>query len=383
MFLFFLTIYFLTIFLCFCTYALYPLTIWILNLFISFKVKKREIAPIVSIVIPAYNEAKDIERKINNTLVLDYPKEKMEILVGSDGSTDKTAEIVRKFINRNVQLIEFGENRGKTAVQNDLVNRSRGEILIFTDAASFLDKDAIRKLVKNFADQRVGCVAGSMIFANIDSNITTQSQGLYWRYESKIRQLESNLGRLIGVDGPLYAMRRDCYIHLAGNIISDLIMPLLVLKQKKRVVLEPKAFVYEDPTHKSRQELNTRRRITLRGLVSLLAHIEILHPLRYPLLAAQIFFHKILRWFVGPLVIVNIIACLSLSSNKVFIMIMVLYILFGIAAIIGWVLDHFGKPNRLLRVPYYFSLVNLAATLGIIDFFRKKQAIVWKPTRHI
>lgn len=382
MFQFFLFLYFFTFLLCLCSYALYPLFIWTLAKLFPFGVKQAVARPAVSIIIPAYNEAKDIENKIQNTLALDYPREKMEILIGSDGSTDRTAEIVKRSSNNNARLVEFGENRGKTAVQNDLAKLSKGDILVFTDAASFLKQDAITKLVRNFSDRRVGCVAGRMHFIDTNSNITTQSQGFYWRYECKIRELESKLGRLIGVDGPLYAVRRDCYIPLEKNIISDLITPLLVLNRGKKVVLEPEAVVYEDPTLKSRQELITRRRITLRGLASLFAHSELLNPLKSTLLSAQLFFHKILRWFIGPLVMVNGLACTFLSSNQIFATILIFYVLFGMAALGGWVLDHFGMRNRVFAVPYYFTLVNLAATLGIIDFFRRKQAISWTPTRH-
>ena len=382
MFEFFLVLYLSTAFLCFSSYVLYPIFIWISGRLFPFKVYKADISPNISIIIPAHNEAKDIERKIQNTLALDYPREKIEILIGSDGSTDETPALVEKYANQGICFLNYRTNRGKTAVQNDLAELSKGEVLIFTDAASFLKQDALLKIVKNFADERVGCVGGRMLFVDTDSNINKQSQGLYWRYETEIRRLESNLGRLIGVDGPLYAIRRDCYIPVARNIISDLITPLLVLRQKKKVILEPEALVYEDPTHESAQELTTRRRITLRGLVSLFAHPELLNPLKSPLLASQIFFHKILRWFVGPLVLVNGLACIFLSSNQIFATILIFYLLFVLAAAGGWVLNHLGMRNRFFVIPYYFTLVNLAATLGIIDFFRKKQAISWTPTRH-
>lgn len=206
---------------------------------IPFGREKGEILPHISMIIPAYNEARDIGKKIENTLSLDYPKDKMEVLVGCDGSTDETKEIVEKYAEQGVQLIDFNTNQGKTAVQNDLVKISKGEILVFTDAASFLHPNALKALVRNFADERVGCVGGRMEFVNTSSNITTQSQGIYWRYESKMRELESNLGRLIGVDGPLYAIRRDCYVPLRNHIISDLITPLLVIAQGKRSFWSP------------------------------------------------------------------------------------------------------------------------------------------------
>ena len=375
-------IFILTILLCLSTYALYPLAIWFVSKINPLKVCSKDITPHVSIIIPAYNEEKTIKRKIENTLALDYTPDRIEILVGSDGSSDKTASIAASFFDKGVQLVDFKTNRGKTAVQNDLAVRSKGEILIFTDAASFLKPDAIKKIVRKFSDDRIGCVAGQMQFIDTDTNITTESQGLYWRYEFNIRKIESSLGRLIGVDGPLYAVRKENYIPLEHHMISDLMTPLLVLEFGKRVTLEPDAVVTEVPTVHAGQEFNTRRRITLRGIVGLFTHRRLLNPLKNPILAIQIFFHKVLRWFVGPLVIINFISCLTLSEHLFFRLFIILYVFFIIAAFLGWLIDKFGKKITVFTIPYYFSLVNFAATTGILDFIRKKQANTWKPVRH-
>ena len=308
---------------------------------------------------------------------------KLRVLIGLDGSTDRTADIVEKYSDK-VIFHNFLVNRGKTTVQNELVRHSKGEVLVFTDAASFLPKDALKKLVRNFADKRIGCVAGRMIFTDTDSNMTTQSQGLYWKYESKIREMESRLGSLIGVDGPLYAVRKSAYVLLRSNIISDLITPLLVLEQGKNVILEPDALVEEKPTAKGGQEFNTRRRITLRGLVGLFSHPEILSPFHHPSLLLQIVCHKLIRWFVGPLVALHILSCLVLAMQgyRILQVALALYTLFFIAAIAGLVLSHFGRTFKLFTVPYYFCLVNAAATMGIVDFFQKKQAATWETIRN-
>jgi len=377
----FLVVFLFTLFLSFSTYFFYPIIIWILGQLIPFRVNREKITPKVSIIISAYNEEKNIEKKIQNTLALEYPKDRMEILVGSDGSTDETTNLVRKYTDQRVKFVDFKINRGKTAVQNDLVKRSNGKILIFTDAASSLHADALNKIILGFADERVGCVAGRMRFVNTNSNLTTQSQGVYWRYELKLREMESRLGSLIGVDGPLYAVRRSFYIPLREDIISDLITPLLVLAQGKKVVLESDALVDEDPTRETSQEFNTRRRITLRGLTGLSAHFELLNLLRHPLLPFQIFFHKVLRWFVGPLVALNFLACLALSTHSFFKVVIIIYLFFFLAAGIGWGAEYLGMKVRILTVPYYFSLVNLAATMGIVDFFRKRKATTWKTVR--
>jgi cellulose synthase/poly-beta-1,6-N-acetylglucosamine synthase-like glycosyltransferase len=378
----FLIIYLLTFLLCLASYAFYPVIIWIIGKIKPFIVQKAEIFPSISILIPAYNEANSIEKKLKNTFALEYPDDKIEILIGSDGSTDETVTIAAQYSNEKLKIIDFKENRGKTAVQNDLVNSSKGEILAFTDAASFLMEDALRMIVRNFADLRVGCVAGRMRFSDTDANITAESQGIYWKYESRIRELESKIGNLIGVDGPLYAVRRDCYAPLEPHIISDLLTPLLVLEKGKKVVWEPHAVVREDPTQKAGQEFNTRRRITLRGLTGLAAHARLLNPFKYPILAVQIIFHKVLRWFVGPIVVLNILACLVLAGNWLFKTILILYLLFFLSAGLGWYSERTGIKSRMLTVPYYFSLVNLAATMGIFDFLRKKQAVSWKPVRN-
>lgn len=356
--------------------------IWVLGKMFTIKVKKRDIYPDISIIISAYNEEKNIEKKIKNTLALAYPKDKVEILVGSDGSTDDTPNVVSKYADQGVQFVNFKDNRGKTAVQNDLVNQSTGEILIFTDAASFLPGNAIRKIIRNFSDNRIGCVAGRMRFVDTNTNLTTESQGLYWRYEVTIREMESRIGSLIGVDGPLYAVRRDCYVPLGHHVISDLMTPLIVLEQGRKVILEPEALVDEDPTTRTEHEFSTRRRIVLRGLVGISTYMVLLNPIRHPVLSFQIFFHKVLRWFVGPLVILNGLACLALTGHWFFKFFLTMYIVFFVAAALGWITERLGIKVRALTVPYYFSLVNFAATMGILDFFRKKQIVTWKPVRH-
>lgn len=371
----------LTILLCLSTYAIYPLLILTIGKIFPFRVSKKGLTPTVSILIAAYNEEKDIRKKLENTLDLDYPKDKLEIIVGSDGSNDRTVDIVAEYSEKGVRLMDFEQNRGKTAVQNDLVSASKHDILVFTDAASFLRKDSLRNLVQSFFDKRVGAVAGCMKFVSNSSNLTTQSQGLYWKYEMKLREAESAIGRLVGVDGPLYAVRREYYVPLAFHIISDLMTPLLVLKQRKRVVIDKDAIVFEAPTTKSQQELKTRRRITLRGLIGIFSEPKLLSPFHFPLLAMQIFFHKLLRWAVGFLVLLNLLICVILSGNPFYGFFLVIHLFFYLIAAFGWILEQNGKSFTAFKVPYYFCLVNMAATLGLIDFIKRKQAVSWKPVR--
>lgn len=375
-------VFWTTFFLCLSTYCLYPLTILIISKLKPFRPIRKDITPIVSIIITAFNEEKHIESKILNTLSLDYPMDKLEIMIGSDGSTDRTDEIVGRYEAQGIRLLAFPINRGKTAVQNDCVRAANGDILIFMDAASFLQRDALRKLLRNFADPRIGCVAGRLEFINLKENLTAASQGFYWKYEVRIRELESSLGYLVGLDGPLYAIRKEDYVPLAANMISDFLSPLLILANGKKVVLEQEAPVLEDPTSNSIGEFRTRRRIALRAFVALAAHPKLLNILQYPALALQIIFHKVIRWLVGPLVVLNFFACLMLWTNPVFLVLVSMYLIFFMLACLGFLVSRFGRKGwGIMMVPYYFTLVNAAAFLGFFDFLRKRQVISWQPSR--
>lgn len=376
-----LIVYITTLILCFSTYLIYPITIWIFGKIYPLKRVKYNIHPTVSIIISAYNEEKYIEKKIRNILNIEYPKEKIEVLIGSDGSSDKTAKISSLYSDENIKTIEFKENRGKTSVQNDLVKIAKGEILIFTDAASFHQPDAITKIISNFADEKIGCVGGKLNFVNIENNITTQSQGLYWRYESKIRELESLIGNLIGVDGPLYAIRKECYVPLEEDIISDLISPLIVISNGKKAVLESDAVVDESTTQKATHEVNTRRRIVLRGMVGLRRYNNLINPIRNPILAVQIIFHKIIRWLVGPIVLIHFCATLALFDIIFFRIALMAYVGFMLVAIGGWICEKNDVRVKPLRIPYYFCLVNIAAFMGFLDYIMKKKAVTWQTVR--
>ena len=360
-------------------YVFYPFLIDLLSRLFDRKYVSKEIQPPVSIIITAYNEEKHIGRKIDNTLALDYPKERMEIIVGSDGSTDKTCEIARSYESQGVKLLAFPENRGKTMVQNDCARAARFDIIVFMDASSLCEPGSLRNLVAPFADARVGCVAGKVAFVQSRENLTTESQGIYWKYEQVLKRAESRLGSLVGVDGPLYAIRKERYVELRRDIISDLITPLLVIRDGYAVVYEPGAITYEEATIRPGDELSTRRRIVARGLLALLRYPELFNPWKRPMLAFQIVSHKILRWFAGLYFILMLISSVLLSPRF-------FYLLTGAAMVVFLMLAWKGLksqdyPRRVFAVPYYFALVNWAALLGILDYLRGKRVISWKPVR--
>lgn len=360
-------------------YFIYPMLLTRLSRFIGRHYIRNEIAPPVSIVISAFNEERTIAQKIENTLSLDYPRELVEIIVGSDGSTDRTGEIVRSYEDKGVRLLAFPENRGKTMVQNDCVSQASHEIVVFMDAASMCEKCSLKKLVANFADSRVGAVAGRVVFTRESKNLTTESQGVYWRYEQILKKAESSLGSLVGVDGPLYAIRKSLYTDLDQDMMSDFISPLLVISSGSSVVYEPEAVTYEEATTSTADEFNTRRRIVTRGFTGISRHLELLNPAGKPMLAWQILSHKILRWLVGFYYVGMLVSSMLLAGRRFY-----LLAFSGLAAVLG--LSLYGmkardSASRWYTVPYYFVLVNLAAMFGAADYLRGRRVISWKPVR--
>lgn len=360
-------------------YVIYPFLMSVLSRLMGRRFKKSDTEPPITVIITAYNEEQHIARKIENTLSLDYPQDKVEIIVGSDGSNDRTNEIVGSYQDRGVRLLAFPENRGKTMVQNDCVRVAAHGIIVFMDAASLCKDDCLRKLVSNFTDSRVGAVAGRIVFTQSRENLTTESQGIYWRYEQLIKTAESSIGSLIGVDGPLYAIRKSLYTVLDADMMSDFVTPLLVIRDGHCVVYEPDAVTYEEATTQAGDEFRTRKRIVTRGFTALARYPELLDITTRPFLAWQIISHKVLRWLVG-----FFYAGMTVSSFLLMAECLYAVAFGGLAILMALayrglkIQDH---PRKYFAVPYYFMLVNLAAMKGTLDFLRGKRVISWKPVR--
>src|SRR5262245_27935704 len=205
-------------------YAGYPALMFALSLLLRRPVRRDDITPRVSVIIAAYNEERDIEAKLENTLALDYPRDRMEIIVASDCSTDRTDEIVRGFSAQGVILRRRPERFGKTVAQNRAAKAASGEILVFSDATTMYEPDAIRKIVRSFADPEVGCVAGQLIYMDASSSAVGRGCRSYWGYEKFLKRCESRIGTLVGVSGCMYAVRRICHARLANDMIDDFVI---------------------------------------------------------------------------------------------------------------------------------------------------------------
>src|SRR5262249_17815099 len=255
--------------------------------------------PFLSILIAAYNEEANIGKKIQDTLALDYPPERMEVLVLSDASTDRTDSIVCGFTDPRVRLLRMRERRGKTHAQNEGVTACRGEVVVFSDATTIYHPLALRYLASNYQDPAVGAVSGRYQYFDPDGQSPTGSGTIaFWNYENLIKTFQSRIKTISGCCGCIYSVRRSAYTPLADNIISDLVQPLWVIKQGYRVVFEDRALAYEETTQSTAEEFAMRVRIVSRAILGILSVADVLNPWKHGWVAFQLFSHKVLRWLV-------------------------------------------------------------------------------------
>ena len=229
----------------FYTYVGYPLLLALVSTLRPRAVRSAECSPSVSMIITAYNEERDLAMKLENSLALDYPRELLEIIVASDCSTDATDEIARSFANRGVKLVRQPVRLGKTAAQNAAVGYARGEIILFSDATSHYQLDVVRRLMPGFADEKVGCIAGRLIYVDPSRSRVGDGARSYWNYETFLKKHESRACSLIGASGCLYAVRRTAYVPLANDACSDFIIATKMVEQGLRCIYEPQAICTE------------------------------------------------------------------------------------------------------------------------------------------
>ena len=344
--------------------------------------KKGDNIPKVTLIITAHNEGKIIRQKIENSLSLDYPKEKLEIIVASDGSTDDTDEIVAEYENWGVKLEPLVERRGKTAAQNDAVSNSSGEVIVFSDANAMYAKDAIKKLVRNFDDKRVGCVCGELKYTNLSESVAGKSESLYWKYEKFLKRKESQISSLLGVTGSIYAVRRALYVPLKQDIISDFVEPLEIVRNRHKVVYEPEAISFEKASADMKTEFERKTRIVTRSIRGLFNERELLNPFKYGIFSIQLISHKLLRWTVPLFLIGLFVSNLFLWDNgNVYRSLLIFQIVFYLSALVGWLFELIGSQIKLFYIPYYFCMVNLAALIGWFKYLTRQKEVIWDTVR--
>jgi cellulose synthase/poly-beta-1,6-N-acetylglucosamine synthase-like glycosyltransferase len=339
------------------------------------------IRPPLTVVITAYNEEKGIVEKLRNVVQLHYPQELLEIIVASDASTDRTDELVRDFGHSAVRLLRVEGRVGKTACQNAAVREARGEIVVFTDATTAVEADALIHLVDNFADPTVGCVAGCLIYVAAGSTATARGGAMYWDYELKLRRSESTFCSLVGVSGCLYAVRRSAYKNIPADLISDFVVAMVMRESGLRTVLEPRAECYEETLSISKQELSMRVRVALRSLHALWTRREFMNPFRAGVFAWELISHKLLRYLSPLFICVALLVTILASLHSPYFRALLLFEVAVLAiASLGFMFPGFasgGIPGKL----YYFLLTNMASVLAIYRYLRGERVVTWKPLR--
>ena len=336
-----------------------------------------EFMPSVSLVISAYNEEAVIARKMRNCEQLNYPQDRLEILLGCDGCTDKTSEIARSAQLPNARVFEFSKRSGKLTVLNALLQECRGEIVVFSDASTILNEHAIRNLVRHFSDPVIGCVSGEMRLVSSEGKSSTES--IYWRYEVFVKRLESRLNLLLGASGCLYAIRRNLFTPLSRWAINeDFLIPLRIRAKGHRQVYDSEAVSYEDAASVW-HDFHRHIRIGAGNFHALRYTLGLLSPLAGPI-AFSFWSHKIIRWLVPFALPCAFISALILAADPFYAALALAGGLFVLLAVVGHHLELRNVHWRLFSIPYYFLSLNLALALGFVRFLTSTQGATWERT---
>lgn len=362
----------------FYAYIGYPLILYFWAKIRQKPVKKEYIEPAVSIIIAAYNEEKFIGQKIENCLALNYPRDKFELIVISDGSEDQTNEIVRRFETRGVRFDHYSERRGKAFALNLGISQARGEILFFTDARQILEKNSLRELVANFNDSSVAAASGELFLLEEKGNIVSKGVGVYWKVEKWMRRKECQISSILGATGSIYCCRKEMVKPIPpGTILDDVLIPFRAILRGYRSVFDPEARAFDNASDDIREEF-TRKIRTLSGNYQLIAlEPSILNPLKNPVFF-QFISHKIARLLVPFFMIILFISNLFLTS-PIYITFLGLQIAFySLALVSKW-----GPNNFLGSIMKSFNVIFMMNCAALISFFRfmlNPQKIKWEKT---
>ena len=326
-----------------------------------------------------------LERKNMNLLSLTYPPEKMEILIGSDGSTDRTNAIVKQCTDPRVHLTESSQRKGKMMTLNSLVARAKNDILVFTDARQEFASNALNELVSNFSDSKIGCVSGELVFSKKEGG-TAQGINLYWTYEKFIRQKESNIHSMLGATGAIYAIRRELYTEIPDNIVlDDMFVPFKIIQKGYRAVFDASAKAYDEVADSPREEYRRKARTLFGNYQMFWIFRSMFNPFTSPI-AIQFFSHKLLRVLVPFLMIAIYFINWGLMAGRFYAALFILQNVFYGMAVVGGLARHqkYGILkilSKLCYIPYVFCLLNFSALAGFVRFACAKQDITWIKAR--
>ncbi|MBU4377348.1 MAG: glycosyltransferase family 2 protein [Candidatus Omnitrophica bacterium] len=356
-------------------YFLYPLVLAFIAKIMGREPVKADITPFVSLIVPMHNEEKVAKEKVENILALDYPKDKLEVIFALDGCTDRTKEIISWYNNTAVKILETNERGGKVAVLNHAVPSAKGEIIVFSDANSMHEQDTLRKIVRNFADEKVGCVSGILKYKEADATSVGKGENLYWKYEHFMKVNESRLGKLLVTNGSIQAVRKALYPYPSPDVADDFSIPLIIQSKRYKVLYEPEAIVYERATQSLKEEFDQKVRIIsqgMKGVVLLWRDLLRLSPMGI----FELLFHKVIRWYVPFCMILVFLLNILLLGEPIYRFLFILQIAFYICAFMGFLFRHKTK-TKIFYIPFYFCLINFASLVAVYKFFKGEQTRTW------
>ncbi|MES2647833.1 MAG: glycosyltransferase [Bacteroidota bacterium] len=341
--------------------------------------------PTVSFIVAAYNEEYILNEKILNSLQLDYPADLMEYIVITDGSTDGSGYIVSAF--SQVKLMHLPGRNGKLAAMERAIAAANGEILIFSDANTFLNKEAIQEICKHYNNNKTGAVAGEKKVMTPGQDDAVASESMYWKYESTLKKWDSELYSVVGAAGELFSVRKSLYIPVPKDtILDDFMISLRIAEKGYKVVYEPKAYAAEFSSENVAEEYKRKVRIAAGGIQSILRLKALLLPFPQPVLWFQYISHRVLRWTVTPfllvlLYIINFLIIIQRPDAYFYWMVFVMQTLFYCMAMLGWYFENKSIKVKIFFIPFYFCMMNVAVIAGIKRYFSGRQSVKWEKAK--
>ncbi len=379
-------LFWISLLLIFYTYLGYGLVLYVMikikRLFVGKPIPPSEDnLPSLTVIVAAYNEQDFIEQKISNTLQLAYPQDKVKYVFVTDGSTDATPQIVAKY--PQIQLLHSNERKGKIAAMHRTMQQITTEVVVFTDANTFLNKQALIKLSRHYANPKVGAVSGEKRVQIDESADATAGEGMYWKYESKLKTWDSELYSVVGAAGELFSVKTALYQPVPPNaVIDDFMISMLIAKKGYKIVYEPDAYASENTSENVGEELKRKIRIAAGGLQSIIWLKDLLLPIEYPLLSFQYISHRVLRWTITPylMILAFVLNWMLVFSQPQLILELLLaaQVAFYGMALLGWFFESRQVKVKLLFIPFYFCMMNYAVMAGISRYLKGNQSVLWE-----
>lgn len=383
-------IFWISVFIVLYTYIGYGLLLYLLLKLKAIIKGKKTIpepgyTPSLTLIVAAYNEAYCIEEKILNTLALNYPADKITIIFITDGSTDETPSIVAKY--PQIKGMHQPGRNGKIAAVHRAMEQVSSEVVVFTDANTMLNSEALMLMCRHYIDPTVGAIAGEKRVQIGDTADATAGEGFYWKYESKLKKWDSELYSVVGAAGELFSIRTDLYTPVEPDtILDDFMISMHIALKGYRIVYEPDAYASELASANTREELKRKIRIAAGGVQSTIRLKSLLWPFNQPVLSFEYISHRILRWMVTPYMMIlaftlNALIVYSSSWGGIYGLMLGCQLFFYLAAFLGWILEQRQLKVKVFFIPYYFCLMNYAVVAGLLRYCFTEQSVLWEKAK--